>query len=106
MAVVSAPRIEHRATAWALVGTLQVLPDGQLYSAYPTQNCRLIPFPLWPDLDRMAGQCVMAVLARIVGAAALHLDRDDIHGFVVMSATSLSIKTNSVHMGLKVCHTY
>jgi hypothetical protein len=78
MIVVSATWIEHRATAWALVRTLQILPDGQLLSAYPTQDCRLIPVPLKPDFDCMADQCVMAILTRIVGATALHLDGDDI----------------------------
>src|ERR1700678_30592 len=55
MVMVSASRIEHRATAWALVGTIQILADRQLCSACPTQDCRLIPFSLWPDCDRMAG---------------------------------------------------
>jgi nitrite reductase/ring-hydroxylating ferredoxin subunit len=55
MVMVSASRIEHRATARALVGTGQVLSCSQLYSACPTQDCRLIPFRLWPDFDCMAG---------------------------------------------------
>lgn len=106
MVVIPASRIEHRATAWALVETLKVLPDGQLHPAYPTQNCRLIPFVPLPDFNRVAGQCFMAVLARIVGVAAPHLDRDDIHWLAVMSAASLSIKANSVHMGASTGHTY
>jgi hypothetical protein len=48
----------------------------------------------------------MAVLARIVVATALHLDRDDIHWLVVVSAASLSVKTNSVHLGPRVWHIY
>ena len=99
MVVVSASRIEHRAAAWALVGTFQILADSQLYSACTTQDCRLIPFGLWPDFDRMDGECIMAVFARIVGVTALHLDRDDVHWLVVMSAAGLSVKTDSVHLG-------
>jgi hypothetical protein len=48
----------------------------------------------------------MAVLARIVVATALHLDRDDIHWLVVMSAAGLSVKTNSVHLGLRTSHIF
>jgi hypothetical protein len=106
MVVVSASRIEHRAAAWALVGTFQILADSQLYSACTTQDCRLIPFRLWPDFDRMAGECVMADLARIVVATALHLDRDDVHWFVVMSAAGLSVKIGSVHLGPGTWHIY
>jgi hypothetical protein len=54
----------------------------------------------------MAGHCVMAVLARIVVATTLHLDRDDIHRFVVMSATGLSVKTDSVYLGPRSWHIY
>ena len=66
----------------------------------------MIPFSLWPNFDRMAGQYVMALLARIVVATALHLDRDDIHWLVVVSAAGLSVKTNSVHLGPRTSHIF
>ena len=102
----SASGIEHRATCRALVGTFQILPDRQFGPAYPAQDRWLIPFFLWPDFDCVAGQCIVAVLARIVGAAALHLDRDDIHGLFVMNATGLSVKTDSVNVGPCAWHSY
>jgi hypothetical protein len=100
--VASAPRIEHRAAAGTLVGTLQILPDRQFHPANPAQDRPLVPLAPRPDFDRVAGQCVVAVLARMVGATALHLDRDDIHWLVVMSAAGLSIKTDSVNMGPRI----
>src|ERR1700728_265769 len=99
MIVIAAPRIEHRAAAETPVGTLQILPDRQCHSANPAQDRPLVPLAPRPDFDRVAGQCVVAVLARMVGATALHLDRDDIHWLVVMSAAGLSIKSQSANMG-------
>jgi len=106
MVVVSASWIEHRATARALVGAFEVLPDGQFHSANPAQDRALVPVASQPDYDFVVGQCVVAVLARIVGATALHLDRDDIHRLVVMIAAGLSIKTDSAHVRPSVWHTY
>lgn len=94
--VVSTPRIEHRAAAWALAGRFQVLPDGQLHSACPAQHGGLIPLPLWPDFNLMAGQRLMAVLTRKVSTAALHFDRDHIHRSVAMGAAGLGIKSDAL----------
>ena len=105
MVVVSASWIEHRATARALVGAFEVLPDGQFHSANPAQDRALVPVASQPDYDFVVGQCVVAVLARIVGATALHLDCDDIDWLVVVSATSLSVKTDSVNVGSRLGHT-
>jgi hypothetical protein len=100
--VVAASWIEHRATGWALVGALQVLPDREFRPASAAQNSSLVPLSLRPDFKRVAGQCVMTVLARKVDTATLHLDRDDIHWLAVMRAAGLSVKTNSVYVGTSI----
>ena len=103
--VAPASGIEHRATLGALFRTLEILPDGQFRPTGPAQDRTLVPFASRPHLDFVAGQGFVAVLTRIVCAAALHLDCDDIHWLVVVSATSLSVKTDSVNVGSRLGHT-
>ena len=54
----------------------------------------------------MTGQCFVAILARIIEAAALHLDSHDVQYLVVMNAASLRIQINSVHGGMEFGHAY
>jgi len=96
--VIPASWIEHRVTGWTLIGTRKVLSDGQLGSAYSAQNSGLIQFRPRPDLDRMTGYRVVAVLTGVVSPTAPHLDRNDIQGLSVMDASRLSVDANSVHM--------
>ena len=102
MIVVAASRIELCVTGWASVGAGEVLRNGQFRSASPAQDRRLVPFAAWPYFDCVAGQCVVAVLAGVVGAATLHLDRDDIYRLVVVSTTSLWIEIDSAHRWPKI----
>jgi hypothetical protein len=46
----------------------------------------------------VTGQRSVAILARKVNSAALHLDRDDVRGSGVMCATSLRIKVDTAHL--------
>jgi hypothetical protein len=48
----------------------------------------------------------MAILAGIVGAATLHLDRDNVYGLIVVGAAGLGIQTYSVHLGTRFSHAY
>ena len=97
MMMVPAPRIETRAALRAARFTLHILRDTQLRAALAAQNCFLRPLLPRPRLDRMPSQSVMAILARVKFAAALHLDRYDVRRPVIMRATGLAVEVNSAH---------
>ena len=97
MVVVAATRIETRTTRRAARFALHVFRDRQLRAALAAQNCFLLPFLPRPRLDRMSGQRVMAILARVKFAAALHLDRNNVRRPVIMRATGLAIELDSAH---------
>jgi hypothetical protein len=71
--------------------------DGQFYATGATKNGSLAPFPLGPDLDLMIGERVMTIFASIVDATALHLDRDDVGGPVIVLATGLRIEIDATN---------
>jgi hypothetical protein len=48
----------------------------------------------------------VAILARIIEAAALHLDSHDVQYLVVMNAASLRIQVNAVHGRMMFGHIY
>lgn len=98
MVVVSAPWIEFLAATGAARFALHVLMDGQLHAASSAKDCLLLPLALGPNLDRVAGERLMAFLARIINAAALHLDRDDVHRPAIMLAARLRIQIDSVYI--------
>lgn len=104
MVMVSASRIKHRATVGTLVRALQILADGQFRSADSTQDRTPIPFVSRPNFNRVTSQCLVTVLARIIGVAALHSDCDDVQSTMVMSTSGLSIKTNPVSVVSKIRH--
>jgi hypothetical protein len=58
----------------------------------------MVPFALWPDLDVVIRESGVAILARIVDAATLRLDRNDVGWFVMMDATGLRIKVDASHV--------
>jgi hypothetical protein len=104
--VIAASRIEPCPTAWTLIGTSEILPNGHLNPARSTQHRRRIPIVMGPDFDCVMDQRIMAILAGIVCAATLHLDRDNVYGLVVVSAAGLGIQAYSVHVGTRCCHIY
>jgi len=95
--MVSTPRIEGLTANRAARFALHVLANGQLCTAGSAKYRLLVPFALWPNLDLVIGQSRVAILARIVNPAALHLDRDDVRGSVVMCTTGLGIKIDTAH---------
>jgi hypothetical protein len=97
--VIAASGIEVRVAAGTHVVTRKVLPDGQFPSAYPAQDCVLIPFLLRPNFEGMAGYRVMAFLARVERPTTFHFDSDHIYGFAVMHAAGLRVESNSVDLG-------
>lgn len=99
MMVLSASGIKRRAASEAARSALQVLADGQFCATHAAQYCFFVPFAFRPDPDRMIGERCVAVFARIVDSAALHLDRNHIGWFTVMLATGLRIEIDATHVG-------
>ena len=97
MIVAAASGIEVLQTCRAATFGIHVLMDGQLYAASAAKYGSLAPFPLGPGLDRMIGERVMTILAGIVNATALHLDRDDVSGSVIVLATGLRIEIDAAN---------
>jgi len=95
--VVSASRIEPLATSRAARFALYVLMDGDLCPAGATQYCSLVPFALRPNLNRMAGEGLVAILAGVVNGAALRLNRNNVSWAVVMRTPGLGIEIDATH---------
>jgi hypothetical protein len=106
MVVVAAAWIEVRLAGWAPVLAVQILPNAKFCTAASAQHGGLIPIAFGPHLYWMASQCVMAILAGVVDAATLHLDRNDVLRLAVVSAASLRIEADSAHIGLSIGHGY
>jgi hypothetical protein len=98
MIVASTSRIELGAASWATKLALQVLMDRQLYPTGTTKYRFLAPFALGPDFDFVFGQRRVALLARVVDATALHLDRNDVGGSVEVFAPGLRIEIHATHL--------
>jgi hypothetical protein len=98
MVVVAAPGVELLPATRAARFALHILMYRQLRAASPAKYCLLLPLALRPHLDRMSSQRLMTILASIVNAAALHLDRDDVRRPVIMLAARLRIQLDSAHI--------
>ena len=96
MVVVAAGVVERSLAGGAAGVALEVLGDGEFAAADSAEDGRLVPFGLRPDLDGMASQGNMAILAGVVDAAALHLDGDNVGEAVVVGATGMGIEVQSV----------
>jgi hypothetical protein len=97
MIVVATSGIELRATAWATTFAVHILMDGQLYTAGATKYGSLAPFRREPDFDLMISKRVMTILASIVDATALHFDRINVSGSVIVLATGLWIEIDATN---------
>jgi len=99
MIVISTPRIERLTATWAPGFALHVLLNGEFCAAGAAEDCLLVPLALRPDFDRMIGERGVAVLAGIVDATALHLDRNNVAWPVIVPAASLRIKIYATNLG-------
>src|SRR5579859_1483634 len=103
-----APRIKSRPTPRTLRLAPHILPNRQLRSASPATNRPRIPLLPRPNGNRMPRERQVAILARIVDPATLHLDRHDIQRRMVMRATRFQINADSANnrrrLGLLVGH--
>jgi|ERR1700723_3762416 len=97
MVVVTAPRIELRATNRAARITMHVLENRQDRTAGAAEYSLLVPFIFRPDCYRMIGKCLVAILAGIVQAATFHLDGDDVGRSVIVFTTGLRVEIYTTH---------
>jgi hypothetical protein len=93
--VPAASWIEGRAANRACETAIQVLLNGHLRPACATKHGGFGPFRLWPDLDRMASQSLVAVLAGVIDTATPHLDGNNVENTPVVSAASVHIEVDS-----------
>lgn len=93
----AAAGVERRAARGAAVGTIQIGGDRKLRTARTAENGVLLQFLAGPRLERVIGKRSMAVLARKIRGAALHLNGDDIEGRIVVGAARLRIKFDAAH---------
>jgi hypothetical protein len=77
---------------------LQVLGDGEFGAAGSAEDGRLVPFGLRPELDGMAGESQVAILAGVIEPAAIHLDGDDVGRAVVVEAAGLGIEVEAADL--------
>src|SRR5260370_24911560 len=92
-----APRIEPRAPSRTTRLAAQILPNRQLRAASPAQNRPLLPLAGRPNRNPTPRQHNMAILASVVHAAALHLDRDNIRRRVIVHTPRLRVEIDSAH---------
>ena len=104
--MVPAARIEALAAEWASRLALHILPDGELRTTRPAENRFLVEFSLWPYFDRVIRESGVTIFARVVNAAALHLDRNNVGRPVVMLATGLRIKIEATNIWKSMGHVY
>src|SRR5260370_19463727 len=97
MSIRPAPRIDPRAESRTTRLAAQILPNRQLRTACPAQNRPLLPLAARPNRNRMPRQRNMAILASVVHAAALHLDRDNIRRRVIVHTPRLRVEIDSAH---------
>jgi len=95
MVVAAASGVEGGPAGGAARVALKVLGDGEFGAAGTAEDGRLVPLGLRPDLDGMAGEGDVAILAGVIESAALHLDGDDVGGAVVVEAAGLGIEVQS-----------
>jgi hypothetical protein len=101
----AAAGIEGGIAIWALIAARHVLRDAQLVSAGTAENRRLVPLLLQPDLNRVVGQRLVALLAGVINAAAFHPDGDDVEPGSVMSAAGRRIEIDPTNFRVRRWHT-
>ncbi len=102
--MIAAAWIKARIASWALVAARHVLRDAQFVSAGVTEYRELCPFFPRTDLDRMARQSLVTLLARKIQTAAMHLDGNNIESGSIVSAASLRIQIASANFRTQALH--
>lgn len=94
--MIAAAGIESSAAAGTFVTARHVLRDAELATTRAAKHGRQAPLFSRPDLNWMACQGVMAILAGIIDAAAFHLNRNDVESGSVVSAARLIVTSDPV----------
>ena len=102
--MIAAARIEGSAAAGTHVATRHILRNAELAATNAAKHGRLTPLLLRPDLNWMVRQSLVALLAGVIDAAALHPDRDDVESGSVVSAAGLSIEIDPANFGALQWH--
>ena len=96
MVMVAASRVEGRSAIWAAGVARKIRRNGERSAAGAAKDSGLVPFGLWPRLQRVTGKGVVTVFACVKEAAAAHPNSNDVGGFVVVEAASLWIEAEAV----------
>lgn len=89
--VLAALGIEGRAATGTSAFTSKILTNGKLPRAGAAKHRFLVPLGARPHLSWVAGKCLVAILAGIVDAAALHPDGSDVVRCMPMETSRIAI---------------
>ena len=95
--VIFAAGIEKSAAMRAAVAAVHVFPDRHFGAACTAKDRSNVPFLARPNLDSVARENFVALLAGVVDAAAGHPDGDDVERGAVVAAARLSIQLDSAN---------
>lgn len=96
--------IECRAAGGTAGSAGEVGGNGQLCAAGAAEDRGPVPLRARPDLNGVIREGFVAVLAGIVGAAALHADGNDVQRRVIVGAAGLGIQSDAAHSGGNTGH--
>jgi hypothetical protein len=99
MIVISAIWIEERAALRTLLSTGQIVANRKLVPAHAAKYCWPVPLGGRPGLNHVISQGVVAVFARKVETATLHLDRDYIDLRIIVGTSGLRVDIHTVNFG-------
>src|ERR1700691_5728555 len=102
--MIAAARIERGVTMRASIIARPIFADGHFIPASAAEHRGLVPLLLRPDLDRMAGQSLVTLLAGVIDSTALHFDGDDVERGPIVSAAGLRIQIDSANFGARALH--
>lgn len=97
MMVQRAARIERRAALRTLVPAREIGVDTELGAAGAAEHRGRVAPIARPRHERVIGECVVAVGARVVLATTTGADRDDVEQRVPVDAARLGIEIDAVH---------
>lgn len=99
MVMEAAARIEGGAAEGALGVGGKIGGNGESGMASAAEDGGFVKFGRGPGLEGMAGESVVAILAGVEKAAALHFDGEDIERGMIVEAASLRVKLEAVDDG-------
>src|ERR1700722_6375668 len=104
LVVVPTAGVKRGHTERAKIAAVHIFANGEFVSACPAKNCASIPLGTRPNPDVMPGKCFVAVLARVVDAAAGHFDGNNVALGVVVQAACRRVWLNSLDFRSRCVH--